>query len=582
VTGHPTAPPGSARIVRAVVRQEPVAFVLALASWTTFHALPVAGGWLLKVVLDRVQADGPPRLVWGALAALAGAEVGRWLVLVGSAWQWHGVWVHWHTVPRVALLRSLLRDPGPAAGRLPGSPGEAVSRFRDDARNLALVADVWLDVTGVAVACAGSLLVLLAVDARAALLVVLPVAASVLLTRRAAGRLTDLRTVEREATAAVTGFIGDAFGAVQAVKAAGAERAVAHRFDHLGRRRADAALRDQVATQALETVSGATGNLSTGLALLLLAPSLAAGEATVGDVGLFASAAGVMAGLPRWVARAGSYTRQADVSVRRAARLLPAGDDPMRIAGPVTTCLRAGPGPFPPVRTPDRAGRADALRRLEVRGLVVRHPDGRGVGPVDLDVAAGEITAITGPVGCGKSTLLRGLLGLVAVEAGEIRWDGEVVADPSTALVPPRAAYLPQVPRLFGEPLRDTVLLGVDPGEDDERLHEALRIACLDVDVAAMPEGLSTVVGARGVRLSGGQVQRAGAARALVRRPDLLVVDDLSSALDVRTEAEVWARLRSWPDRPALLVVSHRPEVLGAADRVVVLGPDGTPVGSGA
>jgi ATP-binding cassette subfamily B protein len=86
-----------------------------------------------------------------------------------------------------------------------------------------------------------------------------------------------------------------------------------------------------------------------------------------------------------------------------------------------------------------------------------------------------------------------------------------------------------------------------------------------------MPDGLHTVVGARGVRLSGGQAQRAGAARALVRRPALLVVDDLSSALDVETEAELWERLLASGERTAL-VVTHRPRVLERADRVVVLG----------
>ena len=87
-----------------------------------------------------------------------------------------------------------------------------------------------------------------------------------------------------------------------------------------------------------------------------------------------------------------------------------------------------------------------------------------------------------------------------------------------------------------------------------------------------MGSGLDTMVGPRGVRLSGGQIQRTAAARAFARRPDLLVVDDLSSALDVATETQVWQRLLDRPDRPALLVVSHRERVLQAADFVVEVG----------
>jgi ATP-binding cassette subfamily B protein len=95
-------------------------------------------------------------------------------------------------------------------------------------------------------------------------------------------------------------------------------------------------------------------------------------------------------------------------------------------------------------------------------------------------------------------------------------------------------------------------------------------LACLEDDLATMPEGVRTLIGPRGLRLSGGQVQRTGAARAFVRRPELLVVDDLSSALDVETEVLLWERFRSGGSRTALLV-SHRRHVLDTADHVIEL-----------
>jgi ATP-binding cassette subfamily B protein len=133
-------------------------------------------------------------------------------------------------------------------------------------------------------------------------------------------------------------------------------------------------------------------------------------------------------------------------------------------------------------------------------------------------------------------------------------------------MVPPRVAYLPQVPRLFSEPLADTVLLGIP----DDDLDRAIWLAGLDEDLAQMDDGIDTVIGPRGLRLSGGQVQRTGAARAVVRRPQLLVVDDLSSALDIATETLVWERLLAEGDS-AILLVSHRPHVLEQADRVIVM-----------
>jgi ABC-type iron transport system FetAB ATPase subunit len=113
-------------------------------------------------------------------------------------------------------------------------------------------------------------------------------------------------------------------------------------------------------------------------------------------------------------------------------------------------------------------------------------------------------------------------------------------------MVPPRVAYTPQVPRLFSETLRDNLLMGLAEGtKGDEQLQAALHQAVLERDIQTLDQGLETMVGPRGVRLSGGQMQRSAAARMFVRDPALLVFDDLSSALDVETERLLWERLAS-------------------------------------
>jgi ABC-type multidrug transport system fused ATPase/permease subunit len=556
-----------AGVARALARREPVAYVIALACWVAWNVMPIPAGLLLKAVLDRVAA-GPADPVAGLLVFLAVVEVSRWAIFAFAVLQWHGCWVFWNTLPRVNMLRSLLRDPGPAVGRLPSSSGEAVSRFRDDAMHLSMVLDVWLDMTGAAIAALSAVAVMAAVDPRVTFVVVVPVLAALGLCRLLGNRLRAWRRREREATAAVTGFIGDVFGAIGAVKVAGAEAAVARRFHTLGEARAAAARVDQVATQVLRASSAAIGNLGTGLVVLLVVPELARGEATVGDIGLFASAVAVLANLPRWAASLGAYHRQAEVSVERMARLLP-DRAPLGVVVDRPLDLRHGPGPFrtTPVTAPEQRDGEESLRQLAAGGLTAVHPGGGGIVDVDLEVARGSLTAITGPVGSGKSTLLRCLLGLAPLDAGEVRWNGTPVPDPSQLLVPPRAAYVAQVPRLFSEPLADAVLLGVEP----HGLDDAIRLACLDEDVAWMPEGLATVVGAKGVRLSGGQIQRTAAARAFVRRPELLVIDDISSALDVDTEARMWAQLLDTGAAATVLVVSHRPAVLERADQIIEL-----------
>ena len=179
---------------------------------------------------------------------------------------------------------------------------------------------------------------------------------------------------------------------------------------------------------------------------------------------------------------------------------------------------------------------------------------------------------VTGRVGSGKSTLARILSGLLNPDSGEIRWNGQLVKDPATFLRPPRSAYTAQVPRLFSESLRDNILLGLP--EDKVDLPGAIRSSVLEPDVARLEKGLDTLVGPRGVRLSGGQIQRSAAARMFVRDPELLVFDDLSSALDVETEQLLWKRLderRAAGSGLTCLVVSHRRPALRRADWIVLM-----------
>jgi ATP-binding cassette subfamily B protein len=227
------------------------------------------------------------------------------------------------------------------------------------------------------------------------------------------------------------------------------------------------------------------------------------------------------------------------------------------------------------------------LVRLEARGLTFRYPGtDRGIADIDLSVPRGSLTVITGRVGAGKTTLLRVLLGLLPKERGEILWNGTPVDDPAAFFTPPRSAYTPQVPRLFSEPLRDNVLLGMPEHTVD--LAAALHAAVFERDIATLEHGLATPIGPRGVKLSGGQMQRTAAARMFARNAELLVMDDLSSALDVQTEALLWQRLgdreqeignrkmdyASVPyflPRVTYLAVSHRRAALRRADQIIVL-----------
>jgi ATP-binding cassette subfamily B protein len=222
--------------------------------------------------------------------------------------------------------------------------------------------------------------------------------------------------------------------------------------------------------------------------------------------------------------------------------------------------------PPPPAR--------EQLRSLRATGLAYCHPGSdRGVAEIDVELDRGTLTVVTGPVGSGKSTLVRTLLGLLPADRGEIRWNDERVDDPAGFFVPPRVAYVPQVPRLFSGTLRENIVLGA--AFDDEEVFRAVRMAALEPDVALMPDGLDTLVGMRGLRLSGGQIQRVAVARMIIRDPELMVLDDASNALDVDTERELWSNLLA--HGRTVLAVSNRPELVSGADQVIRLerGPTG-------
>jgi ATP-binding cassette subfamily B protein len=256
--------------------------------------------------------------------------------------------------------------------------------------------------------------------------------------------------------------------------------------------------------------------------------------------------------------------KQLDVSVQRMYRLME--------NAPLDALIQPSPvdlnGPLPEVSYQTKSD-TDRLQKLSAVGLTFHYPNStNGIENVSLSLPRGTLTVVTGRIGSGKTTLLRVLLGLLPGDAGEIYWNDQRVPAPGDFFVPPRCSYTAQVPRLFSNTLRNNILLGL--GHQDEVIYRAARLAVMDRDLEVLDERLETMVGARGVKLSGGQMQRAAAARMFIREPELLVFDDLSSALDVETERQLWERIFAEEGRTCL-VVSHRRPLLRRADHIIVL-----------
>ncbi len=551
------------RYVAKMGRYAPWLYLSHAVLWSAMNLSSLLPGLVARSFFDALTgAAQVPVGIAGLLALLvviAVAQAALWLIAgfveIVLRFTMSGL-------VRRNLLRHVLRRPGAAA--LPFSIGDTISRFRDDAY-LAEDSVDWTDeIVSNGLFALVAFAILLHVNTRMALVVILPLLLVVAVARWASAALTRYRAVSSQATSQVTGAIGDILAAVQTVQAAdAAERTVAH-FRRLNEQRRASVLADRLATRALEAFTANTVSIGTGLIMLLAAGIVRDGSLTVGDFVLFVAYLGFIADFTDGLGRYLAHYQQAGVAFTRMQALL--GDtEPEALVEPTPLHLRDS---LPIVPAPTR-GTADRLDRLEVRGLTYRHPQsGHGVADVDLRLTRGTLTVVTGRVGAGKTTLLRALLGLLPREAGEIRWNGQAVADAASHFVPPRVAYTPQVPQLFSATLRENIVLGAPT--NPAALANAVRRAVLDEDLLTLEAGLETPVGTGGVKLSGGQVQRTAAARMLLREADLLVLDDLSSALDVDTERTLWARLFA-SGEVTCLAVSHRRAVLRRADHIIVL-----------
>jgi ATP-binding cassette subfamily B protein len=551
--------------------------------WTAVYCARLLPGLVAQQAFDSLQRGTaePSTIVWisaafvgtgvaGAVANTAGMSIDVFFRFSVSA------------VLQRNMLAEILRRPGARA--LDRSPGEALSVFRDDVEHAENGSDWTVDMISLTVFSIAAMAILLNVNATITIFVFVPLIAIVLVAQVATRRLQQSRAASRIATSHVTGALGEIFGAVQAVQIARAERGVVEHFRRLSESRRKTVLRERAFALFTGSIYWNTVYLGTGMILLLGARAMRDGTFTIGDFALFVSYLGFVTEFSGFLGLFLTQYKQLGVSVGRMLALMRGGATTVPAAAlvvstPLDLAEPAAAGPRSSTSEPRVIDHVtvDKLQQLDAVGLAYHFGRAAGSGPGIADVSftlrRGELTVVTGRVGAGKTTLLRVLLGLLPRDAGEIRWNGVPVEDPATFFVPPRSAYVPQVPRLFSDSLKANILLGA--GVLEAGMGTAIRAAVLEQDLAQLTHGLDTLVGSRGVRLSGGQVQRAAAARAFVRRAELLVVDDLSSALDVETERTLWERLLDGPetsDRPAtILAVSHRRPALRRADHIIVL-----------
>lgn len=553
----------TARFIWSLITYKPWLYLVNILIWSTVYLFPMLPGLITQAFFDRLTGVEQAGLgIWSLVALLVAVGLARFAVIAVGFFTSITGREYMTAMLRRNMLERVLELPGAAA--LPEAPGEALSRFRDDVQQAEETADLMLDVIGQTTFGIASLAMLLSINAQMTLFVFMPLVAVLVVARALGSRIQQNRVRSREATARVTGLIAELFSSVQAVQVAGAEARVMGHFRRLSDQRRATMVRDRLLTQILESISGNTVSLGTGLILLLGARSMAAGQFSVGDFALFVYYLAYVSDFTQFAGRWMAMFKQMGVSLERMLTVLQ-GAPPQRLVRRSEIRLRG------PVAAPEGPAQAPVgpLQELRVTGLTYHYPEGgRGVEGVSLTLRRGSFTVIAGRIGAGKTTLIRTIMGLLPAEAGEICWNGQRVQDPGSFFVPPRCAATPQIPLLFSDTLEGNIRMGIPAGEG--ALSEAVHTAVMERDLEGMEHGLQTVVGSRGVRLSGGQIQRAAAARMFLRQPELLIFDDLSSALDVETERTLWERVFR-RQGTTCLVVSHREAALRRADQIIVL-----------
>ena len=364
-------------------------------------------------------------------------------------------------------------------------------------------------------------------------------------------------TRAQQLRADVSDVAHESFDGALVVKAMGRERAETERFAYTARRLRDANVDVGRTRGTFDPIIEAIPNLGTLVVLAVgtsRAASGATSAATVVEVAYLFSLLGFPVRALGWVL----------------------GELPRSVVGwdRVQHVLEAQGGLIYGSRTLDAVGPA----RVRLDGVELAHIDTAGdpvrvLHDVTLDAEPGRTLAMVGPTGSGKSTLASLLVRLSDPDRGVVSIDGVDLRDVREGGVARAAALVPQQTFLFDDTVRGNITLGdpelTDP--DDRRVWAALRLAQADAFVAALPHGLDTRVGERGTTLSGGQRQRIALARALVRRPRLLVMDDATSAVDPKVEAAILAGLRAAGSGTTVVVIAYRKATIALADEVVFL-----------
>jgi ATP-binding cassette, subfamily B, bacterial len=551
-------------VIWVAVKREPWIFAVSTLGSLLFATLTVADAWVLgwsteHVVLPAFETgEVDSQMLWAVLALFVGVAILRAVGIVarrlGAGIMQYRMQAH----SRRAVTRQYLALPMEWHQRHP--TGELLSNANSD------VEAAWGPIAPLPMAVGTVAMMVIAVvqmflaDTVLALVGLLVFPAVVLANLAYQRRASPLMTRAQELRAEVSEIAHESFDGAMVVKTLGREGEETGRFAAKARELRDVNIRAGAIRAAFDPTLAALPNLGVLVVLAVGVNRVLNGHTDPGDVVTVAYLLTIVSFPIRsigWLL--GEFPRSV-VGYERVSKVLAA-------TGHMPYGDRTLPDPGP--------GAGVGGARLEVEHLGYdygRADETRGqdvLVDVSFDLPPGRSLAVVGATASGKSTLTALLTRLVDPDRGRILLDGVDLRELARGELPATVAIVPQTAFLFDDDVRGNVTLGADIPDDE--VWAALRAAQADGFVAALPRGLDAKLGERGTSLSGGQRQRISLARALVRKPRLLVLDDATSAVDPEVEQRILAALRSSDHDPTLVVVAYRKATIALADEVVHL-----------
>ncbi|MFD4326373.1 ABC transporter ATP-binding protein [Nocardioides sp. NPDC058538] len=542
------------KVLGVAIRREWAVFTLSTLGSALFGALTVADAWVLGWSTDHVLVpalrDGEIGAGW--LWAVVGLFVGVAILrAVGVVARRLGAGVMQYRMQahsRRAVTRQYLALPLAWHHRHP--TGQLLSNANSD------VEASWAPIAPLPMAVGTLAMMVIAIGqmfwtdvvlASVAILVFPAVVVANLVFQRFS---SPLMTRAQQLRAELSGIAHESFDGALVVKTLGREAEETTRFQDKAQELRDVNIHAGRIRAAFDPILAALPNVGVLAVLAVGVGRVSSGAAAPGDVVLIGFLLTIVAFPIRsfgWLL--GEFPRSV-VGYRRVQRVLDA-----------TGRLAYGE---------ERTSREPTGARVRVDGISYAYAGGPTLlDGVDFEVEPGRTVAIVGETAAGKSTLTMLLARLVDPETGRITLDGTDLRDLGAGEWARVAALVPQTAFVFDDSVRGNVTLGADLTDDE--VWSALKAAQADGFVTALPKGLDTTLGERGASLSGGQRQRLALARALVRRPRLLILDDATSAVDPEVEQRILSALRSGANDTSLVVVAYRKATIALADEVVHL-----------